>query len=730
MKKNLQIFSCITIILFLSQSLYCQGLNAIIAPDNLNIVAAGDNGKILRSANGGNTWARYTIGAVNYKSISSFGDDVWLGGSDGKVYKTSKINSPVNGFSTGTTNSLNGISFISISEGYACADGGLVYKSTDAGFTWSLRNSGIPNVKLNAINFRDANYGVTVGDNGKIYLTDNGGASWTAVNSGTTRNLLAVKVFTAGTIITGEWGTLISLTGITAANINTRVNSDIKAVSGTSFNDVHVVGGGGFIRNNKNSSNEFLNFEINPMMANLVGINYIDESTGYAVSSLNDAVIKTTNGGTSWQLTAGATANISYIQKLASSGGIGNGLSTHPTNRDVLYVCYGTVIYRSGNRGETWTQIATIPNTIVNQAATHSFYVSPLDTNIFIAASENSPTDRVIRSTNYGATWSVILNMNFTSYGTPLEIDHVNPAIFYYAPDGGGFYKSTNSGANFTEISGNYPFRSPCDICIAWDDPNTMFLADGVTSANQPADLFKSTNGGINWYKVHTNPGAGSNVSEIPQIMNTPFDKNLMYITTWSGSLRFKSTNGGDNWFGIQSTPFSGWTGEICREDPTLVLTGSYGMNASLSTNSGANWSEYSLPSGSCGAGTMVLGRNYLITQNCTSLLKMQISYNVALNVEEQVISPNIPVAYNLYQNYPNPFNPSTEIKYDVLKTGNVMLKVYDQTGKVIYTLVNGIKNPGSYSVKFDASNLSSGLYYYSLETGGNTFTKKMLLVK
>jgi hypothetical protein len=57
-------------------------------------------------------------------------------------------------------------------------------------------------------------------------------------------------------------------------------------------------------------------------------------------------------------------------------------------------------------------------------------------------------------------------------------------------------------------------------------------------------------------------------------------------------------------------------------------------------------------------------------------------------------------------------------------------MKVYDESGKEIYTLVNGYKNPGSYSVKFDASSLSSGIYYYVMETGGNIMTKKMVLVK
>ncbi|MBS1514382.1 MAG: T9SS type A sorting domain-containing protein [Bacteroidetes bacterium] len=731
MKKSFQIFICFILFLFISHESYSQGLNAVIALDNINVFAAGNAGKVFRSSNGGTTWAKYTIGSIDYKCASAFGNDVWVGGSDGKVYKTTKINSSVNSYATGTSNPINGIWFVNSSIGFACAGGGLVYKTVNGGINWSLSNSGIPAAALNSISFRDANYGVVVGDNGKIFMTDNGGGSWVSVNSGVTRNLTSVEAFSGGTLITGEWGTILSLTGISITPINSKTTSDIRGISGSSFTDAHIVGGGGFIRNNKNGSGDFLNFEINPMLANLVDVSYLDPNVGYAISSLNDAIIKTTNGGQSWQLSGGATMTVTSQTKISgtpATGGIGNGISMLPYDRDRMYVAYGRNILRSGDQGETWTQIATIPSNVIS-FNTHSFYVCPTDTNIFLAASEASPTDRLVRSTDYGATWTIILNMNITSYGTPLEIDQNNPSTFYFAPDGGGFYKSTNNGANWTEISGGYPFRSPCDITLSWFDPNVIFVADGVTGSGT-ADLFKSTNGGVNWVKVHQNPGSGSTVSEIPCVMTTPFDKNLMYLTTWSGSLRFKSTNGGDNWFQIQSTPWSGWTADICREDPTLVMTGNYGPNVSLTTNHGTSWTEYPLSIIGCGAGTIVPRRDFLLSQQCGGICKLKMTYTVVTNIDEQIVSSSVPSSFNLYQNYPNPFNPVTEIKYAIKNAGDVKLNIYNQEGKNIYSLVNGYKNAGTYSVKFDASAFASGVYFYTLESGGNIFTKKMALVK
>ena len=729
MEKYLKIVISLFILALFNCNAFSQGLNAIVAPDESNIVAVGDNGKILRSSNGGTTWSRTTNGSANYKSAAFVGSDVWVGGSDGKVYKTTKVNTGLVGYLTGSVNSVNGVDFVTSTVGYACGDGGTVYRTSDGGLTWTLKNSGLPNVKFNCVSFRDAAVGVIGGNNGTAYVTTNSGDSWTAFTTGTTRNILAAHYYPTIIYFVGEWGTILTTTGSpTLTSVKSRTRTDIRGISGISSSEVHLTGGGGFIRNNKNSSTEFLNFEVNPMMANLVGIAFSDANTGFAISSLNDAIIKTTNGGVNWNLTAGATMQVSWVSKLSGSGGIGNNLTFHPTNRDMLYVVYGKTMYRSNNKGETWSSFGTVGATSGTVTNAHSFYMSPIDTNILMCAIEGTPTDKVVRSTNYGATWTTILTINFSNYGMPLEMDQNDPNLWYYAPDGGGFWKSTNNGANFTEISGAYPFRSPCDVIVEWEDSRNIMIADGVTSASTPADIFRSTNGGVNWVKVHTNSG-GSGLSEIPSMCNSAFDTKLGYATNWSGSNRYKTTNGGVNWFAIQNTTWSGWNSDVCREDPTLVLTGNYGTNSSLSTDAGTSWAQQTMPSGGCGAGMIVLGREYLVSMQCSGLLKMNITYSVITNLSEQTL-PGVPTKYDLAQNYPNPFNPSTEIRYDILNTGFVSMKVYDQAGKEVYTLVNGMKNAGTYSVKFDASSLSSGVYYYTLETAGNTFTKKMILVK
>ena len=89
-----------------------------------------------------------------------------------------------------------------------------------------------------------------------------------------------------------------------------------------------------------------------------------------------------------------------------------------------------------------------------------------------------------------------------------------------------------------------------------------------------------------------------------------------------------------------------------------------------------------------------------------------------------------IPDKYLLYQNYPNPFNPSTKIRFRISNSGFVSIKVYDILGREVTTLVNDEKPAGIYEVSFDASELSSGVYFYKLRTGNYIQTKKMVLLR
>ena len=90
----------------------------------------------------------------------------------------------------------------------------------------------------------------------------------------------------------------------------------------------------------------------------------------------------------------------------------------------------------------------------------------------------------------------------------------------------------------------------------------------------------------------------------------------------------------------------------------------------------------------------------------------------------------DIPKTLNLYQNYPNPFNPSTNIQFSIPKTSTVSLTIFNAIGQKVATLVDSQLSPGTYTMTWDASRVSSGVYFYQLNSNGNVQTKQMLLIK
>lgn len=89
-----------------------------------------------------------------------------------------------------------------------------------------------------------------------------------------------------------------------------------------------------------------------------------------------------------------------------------------------------------------------------------------------------------------------------------------------------------------------------------------------------------------------------------------------------------------------------------------------------------------------------------------------------------------LPKEYTLAQNYPNPFNPATKIIYSIPNSGLVKLSFYDVLGKEVAQLVNLEKQAGNYNVECNASNLTSGVYFYKIQSGNFSSFKKMMLIK
>lgn len=114
--------------------------------------------------------------------------------------------------------------------------------------------------------------------------------------------------------------------------------------------------------------------------------------------------------------------------------------------------------------------------------------------------------------------------------------------------------------------------------------------------------------------------------------------------------------------------------------------------------------------------------------------LKSSQTFNITFKRDNQIgiqqIGTEIPESFALSQDYPNPFNPATMIRFSIPKNSFVSLKVYDITGKEIRNLKNENLTAGNYEADFDGSGITSGVYFYRLQTNDFTDTKRMTLIK
>ena len=182
----------------------------------------------------------------------------------------------------------------------------------------------------------------------------------------------------------------------------------------------------------------------------------------------------------------------------------------------------------------------------------------------------------------------------------------------------------------------------------------------------------------------------------------------------------------------------SSFTSVISKRDVTLNWsTASETNNSGFEIERALVNGSYSKVGSVAGTGTTTSAVNYSFTDrnlssgNYSYRLK-QIDFNgnfEYFNLNNEV-NVGIPTKFELSQNYPNPFNPSTSINFDLPSDGKVSIKLFDMSGKEVAVLVNEVKTAGYYSVNFNASSLSSGVYFYNITADNFTATKKMMLVK
>jgi photosystem II stability/assembly factor-like uncharacterized protein len=369
------------------------------------------------------------------------------------------------------------------------------------------------------------------------------------------------------------------------------------------------------------------------------------------------------------------------------------------------------------------------------------------------------------RSTDGGSIWICDTLQSVSGIFKCIHALNANTAYVSIKNQGeaGRIFKTTDGGNSWLQQTIAFTLLNDAAKYIHFFD-ELNGIAIGERQGNY-FEIFTTTNGGTNWSRV-----ADANM---PSLLSNEFlfgddytaSGNSIWFLT-SESRIFRSTNKGLNWDYINSPEsFSGGDPNIEFSDEVngILITNSNSLWKT--TNSGNNWSSMfysgnfsprliSFVSGTWGTYVLAAqgGSNYT-PDNGNSYIPIDSDAHYHIDFASalagwtdgstagyiykwvgtfvSVEDDNYAVSeYKLDQNYPNPFNPSTVISYQLPVSSDVTLKVYDILGNEIETLVNEEQSAGVYEIEFDASKLSSGIYFYQLKAGNYINTKKMILIK
>ena len=695
--------------------------NRLAFGDNQNTYSiVGNAGIIIKTTDDGVNWESQNSGTIfDLSDIYISGANAIAVGESGTIRRTTDGGNNWTSISSGTTTNLTAVTFATTNIGIITGWNGLVLRTTNSGSSWSQVTIPVTQ-RLYGISFSDANNGIAVGDGGVVLKTADAGVNWNSQTSGTIQSLYDVSYVNSSTAVAaGFSGTVIRTTN-GGSNWNS-IGLFTGVQYGVSFTDPDhgvVVGDvNGIQQTTDGGAFWTLSFSSQVMQTNFHCVRFYNSTKGVAVGEWG-AIFKTDDGGITWQIiTAGSLPRYQWPSGV-NTFNLYSVQCINP-NRAVIGGTYQ--FFFTNNGGVSWDDVELNDYLQLNDL---DFVNQDIGAMIGFKPSINGSD--ILGTTNSGSNWSI----QYTSNSIKLNGIDLSTATHAIAVgDAGKILMTTNGGQNWTD-------QNPI-IGNLYD----VFLVDaniGYT-VGRYGTILKTTDGGLNWTQQHYNLLYNLFGVAFSDANNGIAVGERAVAGVYHGTI-LKTTDGGANWsetdlgspltfLDVTFADNNNWYASGVSVSPPNPLVSMIGR-IFRSTNAGNSWSEQNLPIRTTRdiVGISAFNNDNLLAVGSEGMLLA--TTNGGVNSVEEVVTDLIPTGFELFQNYPNPFNPSTTISWQSPTSSHQTLKIYDLLGNEVATLVDEFLPTGTYKVNFDASGLSSGIYFYKLQAGTILQTRKMILLK
>lgn len=657
-----------------------------------NIFAGTISTRVYRSNNNGQDWSKIydTYNPDNpqdpipqIRVLVTRQNHIFIGNGD--VFRSTDYGNTWTNVSTGfSVHSVQALAENSNSHIFAGTWGFGIYRSTDDGKTWTQCDSLLSQQYIECLASNSLNY-LFAGTARGIFRSTNDGDTWSLVD---TNGVYYMNIDSSGRIFAGSMHRGMHRStnnGDSWMQINNGItDTSIRGLAVNSQGTVYALTYGGIFQTT-DSGEHWSQLNTGALGNNLQSIGIDHDNTIYLCGGYED-IYRSTDNGKSWSVINNGFSDTEISAFIAS-----------PQNILIAARRYGGV-FRSNDQGDTWVRVDSNLQSGTNFRSFRFNAREQLFGGTF--------TNGLMRSTDYGNHWTQVDVVPAVARVEALAKDSTG---VLYAATWMGFFRSTDDGENWVQTNHAMTLTS-----LAINSNGQIF--GGNPFSNR---IYHSTDGGAHWTIIDS-------VSSTSYLRSLVISPNGYIFAGTTGGV-YRSTDNGMSWVSTSVGLTSTYILEMIANSKGTIFTSTYGGGMFLSNDNGAHWTEINSGLSNLYVSTLTLNSTGVLFSGTMGDGVFR-SNGSTLGVEGHMGTP--PDAFKLQQNYPNPINPATTISYSLAKSSYVLLKIFDILGHELKTLVNAYQNAGYKSVRLNGNDLPSGIFFYRLEAGKFTETKKLLLIR